>query len=217
MIVCNTSVDWAATGSMLQGIGTIGGTIALIFATIQGANTFKIWRLQKITEHKQEHAKQILNAAYNARRAFEFIRGVMILGHELHAAKVELEQKEGWNNQFKDRKDRLITAQALLNRMNKSKDQRLALDECLPMARAIFGENLEKSVENLIRQFFIVQLDIEAYVDDDGKYDPNFSAKIRRGMYAVDPRDGEINEVTEAINTSIASIENVCLPILRTD
>lgn len=40
-MTCVTTIDWAATGSMLQGIGTLAGVGAVIWGAKVGANTWK--------------------------------------------------------------------------------------------------------------------------------------------------------------------------------
>lgn len=200
---------------MLQGLGTIGGVGAVIWAAHKGASTFDSWRRQKLAERKQEQAERILTATYKCRRALEYVRGVIMFGHELHAAEEQMKAEEGWKFQVESRRKRLVTAQAYYNRLNITKAEREALDQCLPMARALFGEELEKALETLNRQFWIVEVDVDSYVDDHDGTDKEFTAKIRRGMHAVAPRKGEVNEVTQAMETSVAVIERICLPVLR--
>jgi hypothetical protein len=215
LAICSASIDWAATGTMLQGIGTIGGVGAVVWAAIKGANTFDAWRRQKLAERKQDQAERILTATYRARRALAYVRGVMMWGHELHAAEEQMKEKDGWAAQTEARQKRLMTAQAFYNRINRTKDEREALDECLPMARALFGEELEQAIEKLNHQFWIVQVDVDSYVDDEGGTDAEFTKKLRRGMYAIKPPEGELNEVTEAMEAAVATIERICLPVLR--
>ena len=212
---CISSIDWAATGAMLQGLGTVGGIGAVVWAANKGASTFKSWREQKITERKQEQAERILTATYKCRRALEYVRGIAIRVHEIDAAEEQMKAKEGWEMQLEARQKRLITAQAFYNRLNQKKAESEALDQCLPMARALFGEELEKALETLNRQFWIVQVDVESFVDDHNGTDREFTAKINRGMYAVNARNGEVNEVSEAIESSVKAIERICLPVLR--
>jgi hypothetical protein len=200
---------------MLQGIGTIGGAGAVVWAAIKGANTFDAWRRQKLAERKQDQAERILTAAYKGRRALGYVRGVMMWAHELHAAEEEMKVKEGWAGQAEGRQERLVTAQALYNRINRTKDERDALDQCLPMARALFSEELEQAIDKLNNQFWIVQVDVDSYVDDENSTDAAFTQKIRRGMYAIKPPEGEVNEVTDAMEASVSTIERICLPVLR--
>jgi hypothetical protein len=117
--------------------------------------------------------------------------------------------------QLEPKQKRIVTTQAYFNRLNKTRDEQEALDACLPMARALFGEELEKAIESLRHQFWIVQVDAESYMDDEGA-DRDFTLKIRRGMYEIKPSEGEVNEVTDKVEAAVAAIEATCLPVLRT-
>ena len=200
---------------MLQGWGTLLGAGAVIYAAKKGADTFESWRRQKVAERRRDQAERILTATYKARRALKFVRSPMMWAHELSAAEKKLkEDAEQWKLQTVERQRRLVTAQGYFNRLNKTVEERQELTECLPMARALFDGQLEKALEELSHQFWIVEVDVDSYIDDEGQ-DAEFSRKIRRGMYDVTPADGQINEVSERIATSVEVIEGNCLPALR--
>ena len=209
-------VDWSTTGTMLQGWGTLGGALAVAWAAKKGADTFTGWKLQKVTERKIEQSERILTATYRARRALSYVRGVMMWGHELEAAEPKArENQQLWNSVTEFKQRRLVMAQAYFIRLSNVKEERLELEACLPMARALFGEVLETAIDRLLHQFWMVQVNVDSYIDDEEQV-PNFSKEIRRAMYDVDPRDGERNTVTDAVNEAIKQIETVCLPVLRT-
>jgi len=211
-MICSTNIDWAAVGSMLQGLGTIAGVGAVFWGTQIAAAT---WKEQKLAERRLEMAERILTATHKARSALLYIRSPMMWGNELNAAEEKLKEDEAWLSQEEGRKKRIITAQAYFNRINRTKDERAALEDCLPMARSLFSHDLEQAIEKLKKQFWIVQVDVESYIDDDGKSDPDFTKKIRRGMYDVKVREGEVNEVSDAISEAVETIERVCEPALR--
>ena len=200
---------------MLQGWGTLLGAGAVIYAAKKGADTFESWKRQKVAERRSDQAERILTATYKARRALKFVRSPMMWAHELNAAEKKLkEDAEEWKLQTVKRQRRLVTAQGYFNRLNKTVEERQELTECLPMARALFDEQLEKALEELSHQFWIVEVDVDSYIDDEGD-DAEFSQKIRRGMYDISPREGQINEVSDKITTSVKVIEGNCLPALR--
>jgi hypothetical protein len=199
---------------MVQGIGTVLGALALLVAAWFGKTTFEAWRKQQIAGRKLVQAERILEATYKARRALSYVRGPIMLGHELTAAEEMLKDKDFWTDSTEAKRRRMVTAQGIFNRMSRYADEQEALDQCLPMARALFGEDLEKGVDTLRRQFWMVHVDVESYLDDDGT-DKDFTRKIREGMYEISARKGEVNEVTDAIETSVATIEKHCLPVLR--
>lgn len=208
------SIDWAATGAMLQGFGTWAGVGAVIFGAIIGANA---WKAQKQAERRLEMAERILTATHKGKRALAMVRSPMMWGYELDAAEKKLKEDEAWEKQSEGRQKRLRTAQAYYNRLNARRDEVDALDDCLPMARALFSEELEKAIERLRHQFWIVQCDVDAYIDDEHGTDEEFTKKIRRGMYDVSPRKGEKNEVSDTINEAVETIERICEPALRLD
>ena len=213
-MACLTSIDWVATGAMLQGIGTFAGVGAVVWGAWNGA---KAWKNQKRAERRLEMAERILTATHKGRSALAYVRGPMMWAQELSAAEEKLKGDEQWSAQPEQRQKRLITAQAYFNRIDNTKDERAALDDCLPMARALFSERLEKAIEKLRRQFWIVQVDVEAYIDDEGERNSDFTKKIRRGMYDIKPANGERNEVSDAISEAVGIIETICEPALRLD
>lgn len=191
------------------------GAVAVIVAAAIGGSTFKSWRKQQLAERKLLQAERILEATYKARRALSAVRSPALWGHEMSAAEERLKADPRWDDHLEAKQRRLVTAQAYYDRIGRAQPERDALDQCLPMARALFGEELEKAIEALNHQFWIVRVDVECYIDDNGA-DPEFSAKLRRGMYDVVPAPNDpANEISDAIKTAVATIEATCLPILR--
>lgn len=144
-------IDWAATGSMLQGLGTCVGAGAVIWAAFKGAD---VWKEQKRAERRLEMAERILTATHKARTGLAYVRGVMMWAHELASAEETMKTREGWDSQGKDRQKRLITAQAYYARLNRVRDEQDRLSDCLPLARALFSAELEKAIEKLRHQFW---------------------------------------------------------------
>lgn len=211
--LCPETLDWSGLGSMIQGVGTISGVIAVVGARY-GANA---WREQKRAERRLEMAERVLTATHKARAALAYIRNRMVFSSELTAAEEMLKADSNFANQAEGRRDRLINAQAHYTRINRTASERLALDDCLPLARAMFCEELEKAVETLRHQFWLVQVSVDAYVEDEHGTDEEFTKNIRRSMSDVEPRAGEKNEVSDAIAQSVATIERICIPALKLD
>ncbi len=208
------SIDWGDTGAMLQGWAAFAGAAAITWAAKKGSDTFGAWKQQKVAERKSAQAEQILTATYNARRALGRVRSPWMHGFELTEAECKLKEDAAqWDMQSKDRQKRLTTLQAYYHRLDRVKEEREVLEQCLAMARALFGEEVEQSIERLLHQFRIVQVDAESYADDDGS-DQDFTKKIRRGMQDISAPAGEVNEVTAEIGNSVGVIETHCLPAL---
>lgn len=117
---CVTTVDWAATGTMLQGIGTVIGGIAVIVAAFIGGNTFKSWRQQKLSERVIDQAERILTATYKVRQGLMQLRSPAMWPHEMDAAEEHLKANGQWEKAFgANEKKSLVTAQAYYNRLNR--------------------------------------------------------------------------------------------------
>lgn len=207
-----TATEWSALGGVLSGVGTIVGAVAVIIAAVLGSRTFETWRKQTLSQRRIEQAERILTAAYKARRALSLVRNPMMWAHELNAAEAHLEKQDFWATVDRDRKKKMISGQGYYNRLNSVIDERRALDECLPMARALFGEEVETAIDTLNRQFHLVSVAID--MKDDGGDDRDFQLMIRQdltsGSYGDKP-----NKMNVLIEEQVKLIEDALVPVLR--
>lgn len=214
-MTCTTNIDWATTGVMLQGIGTVIGAISVIVAAIIGSRTFGSWKRQTLSGRHIDQAERILTATYNARRGLSHLRSPVTLPHELYAAELQLKENGQWDKTFPESERRnLAMAHALYNRLNSTRDYQRALQECQPMARAFFGERLEKAIEKLNHQYWTVKVYIDAYQIDKSGADTEFRRKVESAIWEGYPPD-EVNEVDQIIASQVNLIEEICVPVLR--
>ena len=213
---CVTTIDWAATGTMLQGIGTVIGALAVIGAAIIGSRTFDNWKRQKLAERHIEQAERILTATYKVRRDLAMVRSPMMWAHETDAAEEQLKASGEWEKVWggDDERKRFATAQAYYNRLNSTQDDQRALEECQPMARAFFGEELEKAIEKLNHQFWTVKVFVDANHRDKTGADAEFRKKIESSIWTGWPSEEE-NEIDQIIAAQVKLIEDICVPVLR--
>ena len=137
-------------------------------------------------------------------------------GHETDNAEEQLKTSGEWEKTFPESERKsLATAQAYYNRLTAAKDDQLALEDCLPMARAFFGEGLEKALEKLNHQFWTVKVYVDANHNDKTGSDADFRRKIQstiwEGYTSV-----EENEVDKTIVEQVQLIESTLIPVLRT-
>lgn len=85
--------------------------------------------------------------------------------------------------------------------------------ECLPMARALFGQEVEKALEELIHKFHIVFVSADMSVDDDGS-DREFS-RILRSDLSNAGSEAYPNRMDDAVNAQVKQVEDRLLPVLR--
>lgn len=215
-MTCVTMIDWAATGSMLSGIGTVVGALAVIGAAIIGSRTFDNWKRQKLAERHIEQAERVLTATYRVRRGLSRVRSPAMWGHETDAAEEQLKASGDWEKTFPESERKgLATAQAYYNRLNATRDDQRAHEECQPMARAFFGEELEKALEKLNQQFWTVKVYLDANHNDKAGTDANFRRKIESAIWEGYP-NAEENEVDQTIAAQVKLIENTLAPVLWT-
>lgn len=206
------SIDWVATGAMLSGVGTLAGVGAVLWGANHAAAT---WREQKRAERRLEMAERILTATHKAKAALGYVRGPMMWAEELAKAEEKLQSEADWAGLTRQRKQNLKTTQVIYDRLGAIKEDRAALVDCLPLARAMFSKNLEEAVRELGRQFWLVQVDADTYSQDHAGMDEDFIRKLRRGMFDITSRDGERSEISDAIAECVATIERTCEPALR--
>jgi hypothetical protein len=213
MAVYTCAIDWEATGSMIQGIGTLLGAGAVLFGAFKAAD---LWKEQKRAERRLEMAERILTATHKGRNALEYVRGPMMSAHELEDAEKKIRGREDFDLDMEpeDRKKRLIVGQAYYTRRFSMRSEENALLDCLPMARSMFSEELENAIKTIKFQFGVVQSYVDIYVEVAKLKDEDLAKKIRTAMYGHAAK-GEPNEISDAVAVSVAIIESICEPALR--
>lgn len=142
--LCGQNVDWTATGSMLSGLGTIGGAIVVFFAAKIGKDTFTDWKRQKIEERRIDLAEAALTLAYKLQGAIGSIRGPFAFAGEVAAAEANLREQSLLTDQTPEaQKGSLSQAQTTLNRITRFGDLYDTLAELRPSTRAVFGAEVE--------------------------------------------------------------------------
>lgn len=208
------TIDWAATGAMLQGAGTLLGAAAVIVAAVIGGSTFNSWRRQQVAERKLFQAERILEATYKARRSLKEIRTEIFWPVEFKSVDEAMAENRKWQGIDDATRRRMQKYEAYRARLVAAEPVRDGLDECLPMARALFGENLELAIESLSNQFGRVTAAANSFLSDSDS-DFMLSREIRLAMFEVLLQPGETDEVKNAIEKAVATIEAECLPVLR--
>lgn len=210
---CNNSVDWDATGSMLSGIGTIGGAVVVFITAIMARSTFSDWKKQKITERRLVHAEDILAAAYRVRSDLKACRSRFMSAYETDNAKEHLKTVEGFLDVSDERQEKLARAQAYYNRINNAKEDREALYRVVPFAKAHWGEELEGALLELDRQFWLIRCNADEMVDQDKDTPKEDRVRVNQALGADDRSTDD--PISKATIDCIATIEKICLPVLR--
>lgn len=230
--VCS-SIDWAATGSMLSGWATLFGAGAVVYAAHKGSDTFKQWRRQKNEERRIELAEQILTLAYKLRRAIEGIRSPAMWAEESIAIHDELRKNGVITDQTPEGdKGILATAQATLSRSNANKPLWDALLDTMPTAKAVFGDDVENALNALWKQRGKLVASAQSYArlihQPDPRSEKEREAQLKRhgklegvlwtGGDIWAGEDGNaVDEVADAVNGAVEALEVMLLPIIRSN
>ena len=211
-----TQAEWSALGSFLSGAGTLIGAFAVFAAAWMGSKTFESWRRQKLSERRIDQAERILTAAYKVRSGLRIVRNPAVFHHETATAEEHLRRDGEWNKiaDGETEQRRYIDAQVIYDRINGRREDRISLQECQPMARALFGENLEQASALLDRQFWNVQVAVE------GRLRGDLSAERRKEIEAAiweEYPSSEENEMDKTIAEQVRIIEEICVPVLQLD
>lgn len=205
--------DWAAFGTVLYGVGTIASAMAIGIAAKLGSSTFNSWRKQNLSERRIEQAERILTATYKVRRGLSSVRHPALWPYEKDAAERHL-QEQGAYRGADDDWERSKIAQLYFTRINKELDNRKALEECQPIARALFGEQLEQALEQLNQQFDVVAAHATAQKRAGDTPRNTLCGRIHGVLWGGYPTPEE-NEMDQMIDGLVHTIEEICVPILR--
>ena len=207
------SIDWASTGTMIQGWAGFAQAGAIAFAAWKAADTFKLWRSQKIEERRIDVAERILTLADRIKRAFSDFRSPFY-GHELATAEAKLRSEMPEFASLGDSQRRkMATGRAIAERINCYSPEWEQIFELLPLTKALFGEETAKHLEGFWQQRNVVWVAAESHADDDGS-DANFTkTMITANLYE---REGEPEDrVGTKVTELVSSLEAKLLPIIR--
>jgi len=208
-------VDWAATGSMLSGIGTIGGAVALVVAAALGRRAIKDIRHEKITEREINYAERALTSAYKLANAISSIRSPITTGFETQQSRQELEETDWFANLDSESKERTVYSNIFYQRIRSYQDDFNEASLLLPSLKAFFGSETQNALREMIHARHIVRVYADAYIRDRGQ-NPDHSRTIERHIWEGALPD-EIDPIASTCNSSVSKLEEVLLPIIRSD
>lgn len=215
--ICGGAIDWDATGSMLQGWGSLLTIPVLVWAAIKGRQTFEDFSSQKRSEKHIEAAERVLTAAYNARIAIEGVRAPLVEGAEIADAERKIsENGEDLSLVDPKRLERAARTQLFYTRLNAIGDEVKAVWDAMPVGLAYFGEEVHAALREIAHQRRVIQVAAESYLDDDGS-DKDFSRSIRRDLYRGLGKSAADDEIAKRVQSSVEVLEGKLLPILRTE
>lgn len=185
--------------------------IAVIAAAIYGGNRIMIWDARAKKERRRVHAERIIVAVYNARSALGRIRSsISVGGNEGSAAEENL--KEIFKNENKTEFSYYqINGMICVNRWKFEFDFYNELHECLPFAKAFFGNNMHDAIMSIVVKFNRVRGaadSLAVHRIDDGR-----SENLLEVIF--ENYRGEDDKIYVEVNKQVDIIENILFPVIR--
>lgn len=219
-----TTIDWAATGSMLSGVGTIAGVIAVIIAAKIGKESFDQWRRQRIGERKIVIAERIQTLTYRLEEAFEEIRFAISSASENAAAQASLIASGLVNDDTPiELRSRLGIPQITSDRMNARTELWRELAEVLPIARTLFQPAVAEQLTTLRQQrnriagaiaglATIAQQRMRPHREQQSVAMDERQQRYEDVIWQSDP---EHDAFADTVKAAVAAIEDLMTPLLR--
>lgn len=158
----------------------------------------------------------MLAAAYDVRRALNYVRGVFHRASELNAAGKHLSDTVPDYAKLTDEEQaRFQAAQVIITRMDARQQVWDEVVAIIPSAKAVFGEAIEQHLENLIKQYNLVRNAAVSHAQER-PLDAERGERHRALMYNMDDPENA-DTLTKQTDADIAALEAVLLPILRAD
>lgn len=207
---------------MLSFVGDHADALAVLGAALIARSSFNSWRKQRLAEKRMEQAERILNAAHGARLALKMIRMPSRTHPEIKEANSVLNELNYEIRQFErdygqENSDTETFAQVHLNRLNSQSSRVQALQDCLPLAHAIFGEGVKDAVSTICDQFKKIEntaprIALHPHVSE-GEWLREGDG-LNEAWKVLQAQDGA-DEIDKTVDDQIAIIEDACIPVLR--
>jgi hypothetical protein len=198
--ICSNAACWDATGSMLQGWGAWFAGFAVIYAAWKAGDALSNFRRQKQEERRIDAAQQLLTFAYRFKRTLRSARITPASAlEETRAGELLKQTLEDWDSKHEEERQRHLTAQIISSRLNSEEVLHNGVFDLMPVARALFGDEVESHLQALWEARTSVELDAHLAITVK-------PAPIRH-------RDA----IEESVAEAIKGLEGVLLPVIRAD
>lgn len=206
------SSDLTAWGTLLSGVGTLLGAIAVIYAARKAADTYSQWKRQNVEQRKMDYAVSTLAAAYRVQDAINGIRSTFPTVVEMLEAEDRLLQNAGFSRQPEFKQERQIVGEAMAARLEKQKSRWDSIIEVLPLARAFFDDDLRKALQELLAVRRTLSKSIEQLAVCEEKLS---ASGLSHHELWVTP--GGRDSFSLTLHRTMSVIEERCLPVLRAE
>lgn len=208
------SIDWAATGQMLTGIGTIGSGLAIVGAAFLARRAAADFSKQRRAEKRLDHAESALAIAYQLDAAASSLRSPLSTTAELADSEAELSATDWFSDLDDEMRSRTIQSNIFYQRIRATSDVfRKGLDS-KPFIKAHFGEEAEAALQDLIAARHKVRVYADAYAKDRG-HSADFTKTIESHIWEGAISEGGTDPIQNANKVALEKLEGLLIPIVR--
>ena len=207
-------IDWAATGQMLSGVGTIGSAFAILLAGLLGRQAAANFRRQKQAEREIEHAEKALAAAYKIESALSTIRSPLTTGSESSESSAELDEFEWFKMLSDNEKSKKTQSNVFYRRIRYFQDDFDSAIAVLPFVKAYFGNEADRALRDLIHCRHTIRVYADAYARDR-MHDHDYSLKIESFIWEGAEVEDGMDPIGKRVRLDLKALEAVLLPVIR--
>ena len=184
---------------MLSGIGTLIAAATALFAIFK---TYPDWKKQEIYKTRAREARDILACYYEGQQVIDSIRAPFVSAHELsEAEKVLGDNVKNMNNAELQRQSQRIAA---LTRINRHTQYWEKLFRLLPIAKAVFGDDEEKHLMDILKARQEIFAAAETYPNANDDLARAVEGKLWKGASEPDSIQVLLDESASALRNTLS-------------
>jgi hypothetical protein len=209
------SIDWAATGAMLSGLGAIGGAVAIVWAAVLGKAALDDFHQQKLVEQRIRIAEETLIAASRAFDAVAQMQGRWIPAFETDDAEKALQDAGVKVAELEETiRGAVVTRTVIYRRAEFFKADFDCVFAAIPKAKVHFGQDVADLLKEFVkaRNRLLSAADMMPMAARAGDHDRDFAVEIRRTVFGSLPN--EPDEIREIVANAMGRLELKLAPIL---
>ena len=195
---------------VVNDVSSSAAAIAVVVATILGANALGFWQDKRNLRKKLRHAERTMIAVRRARMTLKHVRNTYVSPEEEGLARIKLNELRAKREYFTI-KDYHIDAMVHLNRLMRKKEYMDAIEKCALVADISLGDEAKNAL-SVISDGFKKILDSANFLisfGEEEKDQVDHFGILKEGF----SKDAE--KVFENVYDKIDVIESICKDILK--
>lgn len=196
---------------IIDGAASVAAAILISWAAWVGRTTLKSFKNQKALERKIHHAEKIIFAVYNVVGVLKRARTVISTFDDIVSGDEDL-KKIYFENGAPGRERAKFVAQSLRSTFEKEQGKYNDLITCIPFSKAIFGDAMKDSLENIAESYNAIEV-LSKLIGESEYATANGNQWMQKAFERLDTE----GEKYGTLNNIIKTIEEECFSVIRID